>query len=76
MTYFNDEWNKKETPTYSDWFKSVKFLKDKIILPEGTTIDKASWIKKDGFDIDGFNKLLFKVYNEQYPVSDGRRYKV
>jgi hypothetical protein len=75
MTYFNDEWNKKETPTYKEWFKSVKFLKDKIILPGGTTIDKDSWIKKDGFDIDGFNKLLFKVYNEQYPVSDGRRYK-
>ena len=44
-------------------------------LPNDITIEKSTYITKDGFDIDGFNSLLFKTYNTLYPVSDGRRYK-
>lgn len=61
--------------TYQEWFKEIKWLKDKIILPDGTRISKSNYITKNGFNIDGFNKFLFQMYNTHYPVSDGRRYK-
>lgn len=61
--------------TFKDWFHEIKWLKDKVILPNDITIEKSNYITKDGFDIDGFNSLLFKTYNTMYPVSDGRRYK-
>jgi len=60
---------------FKDWFQEIKWLKDKVILPNDITIEKSTYITKDGFDIDGFNSLLFKTYNTLYPVSDGRRYK-
>ena len=61
--------------SYKDWFKQIKWLKDKIILPDGIRISKSEYITPKGFDIDGFNTMLFKTYNTLYPVSDGRRYK-
>lgn len=62
--------------TYKEWFNEIKWLKDKVILPNGERISKSSYVKKDGFDIDSFNKMLFKEYNKQSPVKkDGRRYK-
>lgn len=61
--------------SYKDWFKKIIWLKDKIILPNGQKVDKIQFVKKDGFDIDGFNVFLFNTYNKLYPVSDGRRYK-
>lgn len=61
--------------TYQEWFKKIIWLKDKIILPNNTTISKSDYITKDGFDINSFNTMLFKIYNTLYPVSDGRRYK-
>lgn len=62
--------------TYKDWFKDIVWLKDKIILPNGQSVDKGSFVRKDGFDIDGFNVFLFNTYNALYPVKkDGRRYK-
>lgn len=61
--------------TFKEWFHEIKWLKDKVILPNDITIEKSNYITKDGFDIDGFNSLLFKTYNTIYPVNDGRRYK-
>lgn len=61
--------------TYQEWFKKIQWLKNKVILPNSTTISKSEFINKDGFDIDRFNKLLFNTYNTLYPVNDGRRYK-
>lgn len=61
--------------SYKDWFKKIIWLKDKIILPNNQTVDKSQFVRKDGFDIDGFNVFLFNTYNKLYPVSDGRRYK-
>lgn len=62
--------------TYKDWFKDIVWLKDKVILPNGQTVSKNSFIKEEGFNIDGFNSFLFKTYNTLYPVKkDGRRYK-
>lgn len=66
---------KKKQMTYQEWFKEIQWLKDKVILPNNHSISKDDYITKDGFDINGFNRMLFKVYNTQYPVSDGRRYK-
>ena len=60
---------------YKDWFKQIKWLKDKVILPNGERISKSSYITPKGFNIDGFNSMLFQEYNKQYPVNDGRRYK-
>jgi len=61
--------------SYKEWFKEIQWLKDKVILPENISISKSDYITDKGFDIDGFNSLLFKLYNKQNPVSDGRRYK-
>lgn len=62
--------------TYKEWYLKIQWLKDKIILPDGNRIDKKSYMTKDGFDINSFNKLLFKEYNKAFPVKkDGRRYK-
>jgi hypothetical protein len=61
--------------TYRDWFKEIKWLKDKVILPDNTRVSKLNFQTKDGFDINAFNSFLFKTYNEQYPVNDERRYK-
>ncbi len=64
-----------EYKTYKEWFKKIIWLKDKVILPNNQTVDKSQLVRKDGFDIDGFNVFLFNTYNKLYPVSDGRRYK-
>jgi hypothetical protein len=64
-----------EYKTYTEWFNEIKWLKDKIILPNGKTINKTNYTTKIGFDIDRFNKFLFQTYNMLYPVNDGRRYK-
>ena len=61
--------------TYQEWFKEIKWLKDKVILPGGNRISKSDYTTKDGFDINRFNTMLFKTYNTLYPVNDGRRYK-
>jgi len=65
----------KMKETYQEWFKKIIWHKDNIILPNSQTISKAEYITKDGFDINGFNTMLFKTYNILHPVSDGRRYK-
>ncbi len=61
--------------TYQEWFKEIKWLKDKIILPNNERISKAAYVTSKGFNIDAFNTMLFNTYNKQHPVSDGRRYK-
>ena len=61
--------------TYREWFKKIVWLQDKIILPNNIRISKSNYITKNGFEIDSFNTLLFKIYNKLYPVNDGRRYK-
>ena len=66
---------KLEVMTYQEWFKEIKWLKDKVILPDNIRISKSDYITNDGFNINDFNRMLFKTYNEKYPVSDGRRYK-
>lgn len=65
-----------EYKTYTEWFNDIKWLRDKIILPDGNTIDKTTYVTKDGFDINRFNTFLFQTYNTLYPVQDGRIYKV
>ena len=52
--------------TYKDWFKDIQWLKDKVILPNNRSISKDEYITSNGFDIDGFNKMLFNEYNKQY----------
>ena len=52
--------------TYKDWFKDIQWLKDKVILPDNKRISKDKYITPNGFDIDGFNKMLFNEYNKQY----------
>ena len=52
--------------TYKDWFKDIQWLKDKVILPDNKRISKDKYITSNGFDIDGFNKMLFNEYNKQH----------
>jgi hypothetical protein len=61
--------------TYKDWFQEIKWLRDKIILPNNNRISKDSFNVDGKFNADSLNKFLFKKYNEEYPVNDGRRYK-
>lgn len=50
--------------TYKEWYKEIQWLQNKIILPDGRSISKESFITSNGFDIDGFNKLLFNEHNK------------
>jgi len=52
--------------TYSQWIKAIVFLRDKIILPDGTRISKDRWITSKGFNFDKFNKYLMDTYNGLY----------
>jgi len=61
--------------TYQEWFKKIVWLRERVVLPDGKSISKLNYTTKDGFEIKGFDSLLFQEYNKQYPVSDGRRYK-
>ena len=49
--------------SYKEWFKEIQWLRDKIILPNHKTISKSNYVTDKGFDIDGFNTMLFKTYN-------------
>lgn len=53
--------------TYSEWFKQIQWLRDKVILPDGTRIDKSFYMTFEGIDIDEFNKMLFDEYKKRYP---------
>lgn len=54
--------------SYKEWFKEIQWLKDKVILPENISISKSDYITNKVFDIDEFNSLLFKIYNQQHSV--------
>lgn len=53
---------------YKEWFKEIQWLKDKVILPDNIYISKSDYITDKGFNIDEFNSLLFKIYNQQHSV--------
>ena len=36
--------------TFKEWFKEIKWLKDKVILPNNIIVEKSLYITKDGFD--------------------------
>ena len=55
--------------TYKEWFLEIKWLKDKVILPDNIRISKEQYITSKGFDIDGFNTMLFNIYNKKYGKS-------
>lgn len=50
---------------YKDWCSKLQWLKDKVILPDGTRISKEEYITSDGFDIKSFNELLYSLYEKQ-----------
>lgn len=50
--------------TYKEWFLEIKWLKDKVILPNGIRISKSDYITPKGFNINDFNTMLFNKYNE------------
>ena len=52
------------TITYKEWFLEIKWLKDKVILPNGIRISKLDYITPKGFNINDFNTMLFNKYNE------------
>ncbi len=56
---------KKKVMTYKDWCSKLQWLKDKVILPDGTRISKEEYITNDGFDIKSFNELLYSLYEKQ-----------
>ena len=52
--------------TYKEWFLDIQWLKDKVILPNNIKVSKSDYITSKGFDIDGFNSLLFKTYIQKF----------
>lgn len=52
--------------TYNEFIQQVQFLKDKIILPDGTRVSKDRWITSKGFNFDALNKYLLTTYNNKY----------
>lgn len=61
--------------SYIEWSKQIQWLRDKVILPNGNRVSKDGYITKNGFDIDGFNKILYKIWLNTNVKKDGRRYK-
>lgn len=55
---------------YKEWLDKIIYLQTKVILPDGTTLDKDRWVTKDGFDVEGFNKFLGELYNTKYKGDD------
>lgn len=51
---------------YKQWLDKIIYLQTKVILPDGTSLDKGRWVKSDGFDTDGFNEFLGELYNTKY----------
>lgn len=62
--YYNDEWNMEET--YEQWYSKIKFMHESVVLPDKRTLSKASYITKDGFDTERFEKKLIDIYNEEH----------
>lgn len=60
---------------YKDWYEEIEWLKNKVILPNGKRVSKDDYITKNGFDRDGFNKTLYKIWLNTNNKKDGRRYK-
>lgn len=52
--------------TYKEWFNDIKWLKNKVILPDGVKINKLNYITPNGFDTDGFNMKLITIYIKEY----------
>lgn len=61
--------------SYTDWYQEIEWLKNKVILPNGKRVSKDGYITKDGFDTEGFNKVLYKIWLNTDNKKDGRRYK-
>lgn len=48
---------------FEEWKKNIIYLRDKVILPDNSTVDKGRWIGKDGFKFEEFDEFL---YNNKY----------
>jgi hypothetical protein len=55
-----------ENLKYTNWYKSIVWTKDSIILVNGNRILKTSYVTQDGFDSNSFNKMLKELYLEKY----------
>jgi hypothetical protein len=55
-----------ENLKYTNWYKSIVWTKDSIILVNGNRILKNSYVTQDGFDSNSFNKMLKELYLEKY----------
>ena len=51
---------------YANWYKSIVWTKESIILVNGNRILKNSYVTQDGFDSNSFNKMLKELYLEKY----------
>jgi len=51
--------------TYRDWCSKLQWLKDKVILPDGTSLSKVDYVTKDGFNTESFNEKLYNLYEKQ-----------
>jgi hypothetical protein len=51
---------------YMEWYQSIVWKKDSIILLDGNRILKNSYVTQDGFDSNSFNKMLKELYLEKY----------
>lgn len=56
--------NKDDSTDFLRWLRLCIVHKDNIKTPEGHTIDKDSFITKDGFNNRGFNDFLYTVFKQ------------
>lgn len=57
---------------FKEWKNKIIYLRDKVILPDGTTINKLKWVSEHGFDTKEFEYYLEKIYNDKYNSDESK----
>jgi hypothetical protein len=48
--------------SYKEWYKTIRFLNNKIILSDGTIYSKDKFTTDKGFNTEEFNNFLKELY--------------
>jgi hypothetical protein len=51
--------------TYQEWVQEIQWLRDKIILPDNTRIDKTTFMTNGQVDANKLNNILLDEYRRQ-----------
>ena len=55
-----------ESYSFDQWKSKIIHLRDKVILPDNSSVYKGRWIGNNGFDYDEFDVFLEDLFNTKY----------